>query len=261
MWSYFANPERFDRLARAVIPWCWGLAGLLFAISLPWALIFSPPDYQQSDTVRIMYVHVPAAWLGLFAYAGLGAASFVYFVWRHNVADIAARAIAPAGAVFTFLCLTTGAIWGKPMWGTWWVWDARLTSMLVLFLLYLGYMALRAAIEDERLAARAGAILAMAGLVNLPIIKFSVDWWNTLHQPASVFRFDGPTIHASKLWPLSVMALAFLVLFTAIVLTQMRTLITIRRADALERAQERRLEAEARTAPAISDGAAPEGAR
>ncbi len=245
MWSYFANPERFDRLAAAMLPWTWGLAIALFAIGLPWALVFSPADYQQSETVRIMYVHVPAAWLAMAAYAGLGVSSFVYFIWRHNLADLAARALAPAGAVFAFLCLATGALWGRPMWGAWWVWDARLTSMLVLFLLYLGYMALRASIEDEKLSARAGAILAMAGLINLPIIKFSVDWWNTLHQPASVIRFDGPTIHASKLWPLTVMALAFTVLLTAIVLTAMRTMIVERRLDRLERARETRLEAEA----------------
>ncbi|TGY89319.1 heme ABC transporter permease [Marinicauda algicola] len=250
MISYLANPERFDRLARALIPWGWSLTVLLFAAGLPWALAFSPPDYQQSETVRIMYVHVPAAWLGLAAYAGLGVASFVYFVWRHNLADLAARAIAPVGAVFTALCLVTGALWGKPTWGAWWVWDARLTSMLVLLLLYLGYMALRAALEDERLAARAGAILAMAGLINLPVIKFSVDWWNTLHQPASVFRLDGPTIHASKLWPLSVMALAFTMLLATLILVRMRTLLLTRRAEALERARERRLEAVAREAGA-----------
>lgn len=245
MWSYFANPERFDRLAAAMLPWTWGLTVLLFAIGLPWALVFSPADYQQSETVRIMYVHVPAAWLAMAAYAGLGVSSFVYFIWRHNLADLAARALAPAGAVFAFLCLVTGALWGRPMWGAWWVWDARLTSMLVLFLLYLGYMALRGAIEDEKLGARAGSILAMAGLINLPIIKFSVDWWNTLHQPASVIRFDGPTIHASKLWPLSIMALAFTVLLTALVLTTMRTMIVERRLERLERQRESRLEAEA----------------
>ncbi len=245
MWSYFANPERFDRLAAAMLPWTWGLTIVLFAIGLPWALVFSPADYQQSETVRIMYVHVPAAWLAMAAYAGLGVSSFVYFIWRHNLADLAARALAPAGAVFAFLCLVTGALWGRPMWGAWWVWDARLTSMLVLFLLYLGYMALRGAIEDEKLGARAGSILAMAGLINLPIIKFSVDWWNTLHQPASVIRFDGPTIHASKLWPLSIMALAFTVLLTALVLTTMRTMIVERRLERLERQRESRLEAEA----------------
>ena len=245
MWSYFANPERFDRLASAMLPWAWGLAIVLFAVGLPWALVFSPPDYQQSETVRIMYVHVPAAWLAMAAYAGLGVSSFVYFIWRHNLADLAARALAPAGAAFAFLCLATGALWGRPMWGAWWVWDARLTSMLVLFLLYLGYMALRASIEDEKLSARAGSVLAMAGLINLPIIKFSVDWWNTLHQPASVFRFDGPTVHASKLWPLSVMALAFTALLVAIVLTTMRTMIVERKLERMERAREARLEAEA----------------
>lgn len=244
MWSYLANPERFERLARVLAPVMWALAWVLFLVGIPWALAISPPDYQQSDTVRIMYVHVPAAWLAMAAYGGMGTASFVYFVWRHNLADLAARALAPVGAVFAFLCLVTGAIWGRPMWGAWWVWDARLTSMLVLFLLFLGYIALRAAMEDERLAARSGAILAMAGLINLPIIKFSVDWWNTLHQPASVFRFDGPTIHASQLWPLAVMALAFTALMTALVLTAMRTLIAQRRADVLLRRREQRLEAE-----------------
>ena len=245
MWSYFANPERFDRLASAMLPWTWGLAIALFAVGLPWALVFSPPDYQQSETVRIMYVHVPAAWLAMAAYAGLGASSFVYFIWRHNLADLAARALAPAGAAFAFLCLATGALWGRPTWGAWWVWDARLTSMLVLFLLYLGYMALRASIEDEKLSARTGSVLAMAGLINLPIIKFSVDWWNTLHQPASVFRFDGPTVHASKLWPLSAMTLAFVALLIAIVLTTMRTMIVERKLERMERARESRLEAEA----------------
>ncbi len=245
MWSYFANPERFDRLAATVLPWTWGLAIALFVVGLPWALVFSPADYQQLDSVRIMYVHVPSAWLAMAAYLGLGISSFVYFIWRHNLADLAARALAPAGAVFAFLCLTTGSLWGRPMWGAWWVWDARLTSMLVLFLLYLGYMALRASIEDEKLGARAGSILAMAGLINLPIIKFSVDWWNTLHQPASVIRFDGPTIDPSQLWPLAIMALAFTVLLTALVLSGMRTMITERRLKRLERQRESRLEAEA----------------
>jgi heme exporter protein C len=245
MFSYFANPERFERLAGAITPWAWGLAGVLFAVGLPWALVVSPPDYQQSDTVRIMYVHVPSAWLAMSAYLGLGVSSFIYFIWRHNIADLAARALAPAGAVFAFLCLATGALWGRPMWGAWWVWDARLTSMLILLLLYLGYMALRAAIEDEKLGARAGAILAMAGLINLPVIKFSVDWWNTLHQPASVIRFDGPTIDASQLQPLGVMALAYTALLTALVLSGMRTMILERRADVLDRKREQRLEAEA----------------
>lgn len=237
MWSAFANPERFERLAAHLVPWFGWAAAILFAIGLPWALIISPPDYQQGETVRIMYVHVPAAWLSMAAYAGLGGASFVYFIWRHNIADLAAQALAPIGAVFAFLTLATGSLWGRPMWGTWWEWDARLTSMLVLFLLYLGYMALRAAIEDERLAARAGAILAMAGLINLPVIKFSVDWWNTLHQPASVIRLDGPTIHASQLWPLLVMALAFTALMTALVFMNVRNMSLVRRFEARVRLQ------------------------
>jgi heme exporter protein C len=246
MWSYFANPGRFDGLARTLIPWTAGLAALLFAVGIPWALVVSPPDYQQGETIRIMHVHVPAAWLSMAAYAGLGASSFVYFVWRHNLADLAARSLAPIGAVFAALCLLTGSLWGRPMWGAWWVWDARLTSMLVLFLLFCGYIALRVAIEDERLAARSGAVLAMAGLINLPIIKFSVDWWNTLHQPASVLRFDGPTIHASQLWPLLVMALAFTFLMITLVLSLMRSMILETRAIALGRAIERRAETEAR---------------
>ena len=239
MWSYFANPERFDTLARAVIPWTWGLAGLLFAIGLPWALVISPPDYQQSETVRIMYVHVPAAWLAMAAYAGLATSSFIYFIWRHNLADLAARALAPAGAVFAFLCLATGALWGRPMWGAWWVWDARLTSMLVLFLLYLGYMALRAAIEDEKLAARAASILAMAGILNLPIIKFSVDWWNTLHQPASVSRIGTPAVHETMLWPLMIMALAFMTYFLTVVLLRLRSEIVQRKIQTLRLGQAR----------------------
>ena len=250
MISYLANPERFERIARIATPGAWAIAAVLFAIGLPWALVFSPPDYQQSETVRIMYVHVPAAWLAMAAYAGLGISSFVYFIWRHNLADLAARALAPSGAVFAALCLATGSLWGRPMWGAWWVWDARLTSMLVLLLLYLGYMALRAAIEDEKLAARAGAILAMAGLINLPVIKFSVDWWNTLHQPASVMRFDGPTIDPSQLWPLAIMALAFTALLTAVVLSSMRTLVLERRAAVLERKREQRLEARIAAEPA-----------
>lgn len=247
MLSYFANPERFDRLSGAILPYIWGVTVLLFVIALPWALVFSPPDYQQSETVRIMYVHVPAAWLGMAGYGGLAVSSFVYYIWRHNLADLAAQALAPVGAVFTALCLASGALWGRPMWGAWWVWDARLTSMLILLLLFLAYIALRSAIEDEKTAARTGAILAMAGIINLPIIKFSVDWWNTLHQPASVIRMDGPTIDPAHLWPLIVMALAFTFFMTGLVLTQIRTLMTERRADALERKREQRFEEEARS--------------
>ncbi|MCW5725549.1 MAG: heme ABC transporter permease CcmC [Maricaulaceae bacterium] len=240
MISGYANPERFDRIARAAIPVCGALAVLLLGIGIYLSLFASPPDYQQGETVRIMYVHVPSAWLGLGLYLGMGAASFVYFVWRHAVADVAAAAIAPIGAVFAALCLATGALWGQPTWGTWWVWDARLTSMLIQLLLYLGYMGLRAALEDEGQAARAGAILAMAGLINLPIVKFSVDWWASLHQPASVFRLDGPTIHASQLAPLLVMALGLSFLAAWLVFYRMRSAMIARRAFALRRAREAR---------------------
>ena len=245
MISYFANPERFDRLAKVLIPICAVLGGGLILVGLPLALYFSPPDPEQGNAFRIIYVHVPSAWLGLFAYAGLGISSFIYFIWRHNLADLAARAIAPLGAAFTFLCLATGSLWGEPIWGTWWVWDARLTSMLVLLLLYLGYMALRSAIEDEGLAARSGAILAMIGLINLPIIKFSVDWWNSLHQPATVFRFDGPKMDAFELWTLLAMALGTTLLFTLMVLMRIQSLIMERRIEVLQRREELRLAQEA----------------
>lgn len=233
MISGFANPDRFMRLSAGLLPWTIGAAVALFAIGLPWALYFAPPDYQQHDSARIMFVHVPAAWLAMGLYAGMIGASIASLVWRHALGDVAARAIAPIGAAFTAVCLITGALWGQPMWGAWWVWDARLTSVLVLFFVYLGYLALWAAIEDETRASRAAAILCLVGAANLPIVKFSVDWWNTLHQPASVFRFDGPTMHASLLYPLLVMALAFTLAAAAIVLTEMRVLILRRRAESL----------------------------
>ena len=239
MISWFANPERFDALARRLIPVCGGLAVILLAAGVYMAFFASPPDYQQGDTVRIMYVHVPAAWMGMALYLGLAVASFVYFVWRHALADAAAEVIAPVGAVFSALMLLTGSIWGKPMWGAWWVWDARLTSALVLLLLYLGYIALRAAMENRQQAARAASILAMVGLINLPIIRFSVDWWSSLHQPASVFRMDGPTIHSSQLWPLALMGLGYTLFGAWLILYRMRSVRLARRADALQRRRER----------------------
>src|SRR5437868_5161119 len=184
----FANPTRFMRLSAAALPWLGRLTAVLLAAGLFLALFVAPPDYQQGETVRIMFIHVPAAWMALFVYATMALSSAVALVWRHPLAELAAREAAPIGAGFTFACLVTGSLWGQPMWGTWWVWDARLTSVLVLFFLYLGYLALVHAFEDETRGARAGAILALVGVVNLPIIKFSVDWWNTLHQPASVVK-------------------------------------------------------------------------
>ena len=209
MFHRFANPTRFLRLSAALMPWTAALTLVLLATGFYLALAGSPADYQQGETVRIMYVHVPAAWMALFCYACLAAASAVGIIWKHLLSDLVAKATAPVGACFTFLALVTGSLWGKPMWGTWWVWDARLTSMLILFFLYLGYMALRSAFDSPTRGARAAAILALVGFVNVPIIKFSVDWWNTLHQPASVFKMDGPAIHPSMLAPLLVMALAY----------------------------------------------------
>ncbi len=222
MFHYFANPTRFLRLSTKIEPFALiGMLGCL-AAGLWFALFSSPSDYQQGDTVRIMYIHVPSAWMALFCYTAMAAMSAVALIWKHPLADVGARATAPIGACFTFLALVTGSLWGKPMWGTWWVWDARLTSVLVLFFLYLGYMALQNAFDDPNRGARAAAILALVGFVNVPIIKFSVDWWNTLHQPASVVRMDGPAVHASMLTPLLLMALAFKLYYVYMVLVRMR---------------------------------------
>ncbi len=218
----FANPTRFLRIANAVLPWCVSLTAVLFVLGLGWGLFFSPPDYQQGETVRIMYVHVPAAWMGLFIYGVMAVASAVGLIWRHPLAELTAKAAAPIGAAFTFLSLVTGSLWGKPMWGTWWVWDARLTSMLILLFLYIGYIFLWDAFDDPQRAAKAAAILALVGSVNLPIIKFSVDWWNTLHQPASVVTMQGPKIDSAILWPLIVMALAFKAFFVSVLLVRIK---------------------------------------
>lgn len=229
MLSAFANPARFMGLSQWLTPLLGVVAAALFAIGLPWGLWFSPPDYQQGETVRIMYVHVPAAWWSLGIYAFMGAASLVGLVWRHVLADIAARAAAPIGATFAGLCLITGSLWGAPTWGTWWEWDGRLTSMLILFVIYLGYIALWAAIEDEEKAARLTAIMCLVGLVNLPVIKFSVDWWSTLHQPASILRAGGSAIDESMLGPLLTMAAAYAALFGFLLLLNMRSAIYRRR--------------------------------
>ena len=219
---YFANPNRFMRLANVLLPWSVGATLLGLGVGLYLALFASPPDYQQGDSVRIMYIHVPSAWMALFVYTAIAVASLFSLIWRHPLADLAARASAPIGAAFTFLALATGSLWGKPMWGTWWVWDARLTSVLLLFFLYLGHMALMNAFEERERGHRAAAILALVGVVNIPVIKFSVEWWNTLHQPASVFRMDGPTIDPSMLWPLMVMGLAFKFFYVSLLLLQIK---------------------------------------
>ena len=223
-----ANPERFMRFTRPLTPVLWAAAAVLLAVGA-WLSFVAPEDYQQGDTVRIMFVHVPAASLGLMVYGALGVASLLSLIFRHPLADAAARAAALPGAAFTALALITGSLWGQPMWGTWWVWDARLTSVLVLFLFYLGYMALRASIDDEAKAARAAAVLGLVGLINLPIVRFSVDWWNTLHQPASLLRVGGPSMVSAYLAPLLTMMAAYGVLFLALWITSIRTEVTRRR--------------------------------
>ncbi len=230
----FANPNRFMQWSGKLLPWCAVSTAILLAVGTWLALFVAPPDYQQGEAVRIMYVHVPAAWMASFVYASMAISSAVALIWRHPLADIAAREAAPLGAGFTLLCLVSGSLWGEPMWGTWWVWDARLTSVLVLFFLYLGYIALVNAFDEPTRGARAGAILALVGAVNLPIIKFSVDWWNTLHQPASVLRMGGSTIAPSMLWPLLVMALGFTLFFVTLLLLRMRSALMAAKLRALQ---------------------------
>jgi heme exporter protein C len=229
----FANPTRFMRVSGVVLPYVAASAALASVAGVYLALVAAPPDYQQGETVRIMFVHVPAAWMALMVYGAMALASAAGLVWRHPLAELAAREMAWIGAAFTLLCLVSGALWGQPMWGTWWVWDARLTSVLVLFFLYLGYLALAYAFDEPTRGARAAAILALVGVVNLPVIKFSVDWWNTLHQPASVVRLDGPAIHPSMLVPLLVMALAFFLYFLAVLLVRLRAALIERKLRAL----------------------------
>lgn len=225
----FANPTRALRIADRILPVSAVLTFLLFALGLYYALVASPTDYQQKDMVRVMYVHVPAAWMAMFVYGLMASASAIALIWRHPLADLVAKAAAPIGAGFTLICLITGALWGQPTWGTWWVWDARLTSVLILFFLYLGYMALWQALDDPDRAARAAAILAIVGAVNLPIIKFSVDWWNTLHQPASVFTLSGPKIDPAMLTPLSLMAGAYLCYFVTVLIYRLRAEVLARK--------------------------------
>jgi heme exporter protein C len=229
----FANPARFMRLSARVLPWCAWLCLICMAAGLFLALVAAPPDYQQGEAVRIMYVHVPAAWMALNVYLFVAVASAAALVARHPLAAIAARAAAPIGAAFTLVCLVSGSLWGRPMWGAWWVWDARLTSVLILFFLYLGYIALVNAFDDPVRGGKAGSVLALVGVVNLPVIKFSVVWWNTLHQPASVMRRGGPTIALPMLVPLLVMTLAFALLFATLLLLRMQTLLLERKALAI----------------------------
>ena len=234
----YANPTRFMQLSTPLLPWL-GAAALASLAAGLYLGLSAPPDYQQGETVRVMFLHVPAAWTAMMAYGLMAAASLVGLVWRHPLADQAAKAIAPLGALFTALGLITGSLWGRPMWGAWWVWDGRLTSFLLLLFFYLGYIALWNAIEDETRAARAAAILALVGAVNLPVIEFSVDWWTTLHQGESILRKGGPLIAAVYLWPLFAMALGYTLLFFTLWLMRIQTEILGRRARSLMLAEER----------------------
>lgn len=238
MFHRFANPGQFVRLSGKVLPWLFAAGWLLAGTGVIWGLFFSPDDWQQGDTVRIMYVHVPFAWLASAGYMSLAVCSVLSLVWRHPLADLAAVEIGPVGAAFTAVCLATGSLWGKPTWGTWWVWDARLTSVFVLLLLYLGHIALVRAFDDPTRGYRAGSILALVGVINLPIIKFSVDWWNTLHQPASI-GFGKPAIASTMLWPLMFSAVGFTLVFAAIVIVRTRAAVMERRVRLLLMARTR----------------------
>ena len=228
-----ANPSRFNALAERVLPWLVVATVLAFVLGLYQALVVAPDDYQQGATVKIMFIHVPSAWLGMMGWALMSASALGTLVWRHPLADVAMKTAAPIGAAFTLICLVTGALWGRPTWGTYWVWDARLTSVLILFLMYLGVIALWRTVEDPSRAARAAAVLTLVGALDLPIIKFSVDWWSTLHQPASVLRLGGSTIHPAILLPLIAMIIASTLLFLTLHLAAMRNEIMRRRVRTL----------------------------
>jgi heme exporter protein C len=235
-----ANPTRFLSFADKVMPWLFGLTIISFAIGLYMTFFVAPDDYQQGATVKIMFIHVPTAWLAMGAYTMMAMSSIGTLVWKHPLADVSAKAAAPLGAVFTFLSLVTGSLWGKPMWGTWWVWDARLTSMLVLLIIYLGLISLWRTIEDPIRAGKAAAILTLVGFIIIPIIKFSVDWWSTLHQPAGVITMDGSKVHSSILIPLLVMALAFTFMFVMMHLKVMKNEIMRRRIRTMQMQAARR---------------------
>jgi len=234
-WTWFhklASPPHAYRIAARLVPWFAWPAGALIVAGLYGGLVLAPADYQQGDAFRIVYVHAPSAWLSMFVYATMAVAAAIGLVWRIKLAHAVAAASAPVGASFTFLALATGAIWGKPMWGTWWVWDARLTSELILLFLYAGVMALRASIDDRDRADRAAAVLAVVGVVNLPIIHYSVYWWNTLHQPATLTKFGKPSMSGDMLWPLLLMLLGFTLYYGAVLLIRLRAEILKRERDA-----------------------------
>jgi len=227
-----ASPPHAYRIAGRLLPWFAWPAALLVAVGLYGGLVLAPPDYQQGDAFRIVYVHAPSAWLSMLIYGTMAVAAAIGLVWRIKLAHAVAAAAAPVGASFTFLALATGSIWGKPMWGTWWVWDARLTSELLLLFLYAGVMALRASIDDRDRADRASGLLALVGVVNLPIIHYSVYWWNTLHQGSTLTKLGKPSMTGDMLWPLLTMLLAFTLYFGAVLLLRLRAEILLRERDA-----------------------------
>lgn len=239
LWTRLAHPGLFLGWSRHLVLPLVAITTLLFAVGLYYAFLQSPADYQMGDTVRMMYVHVPSAWLSQFCYAVMFVSALGTLVWRHPMADVSQKAAAPLGAAFTALALYTGSMWGRPTWGTFWEWDGRMTSTLVLLFIYLGIIALWRAFDDQLKAARVVAVVTLVGAINIPIIKFSVDWWQTLHQPASVFRADGPTVASAILVPLLIMTLAFSFLFLTLHLVRMRTEIVRRRVRTLELAQAR----------------------
>jgi heme exporter protein C len=228
----FASPPHAYRLAGRLAPWFGWPAFLLIVAGLYGGLVLAPPDYVQGEGFRIVYVHAPSAWMSMFVYGTMAVAAAIGLVWRIKLAHAVAAAAAPVGAWFTFAALATGALWGQPMWGTWWVWDARLTSELILLFLYLGFIALRSSIEDRDRADRAGAVLAVVGVVNLPIIHYSVYWWNTLHQPSTLTRFGKPTMAGDMLWPLLTMLVAFTLYFAAVLMVRLRAEILRRERNA-----------------------------
>jgi heme exporter protein C len=242
MLTKLANPSTFLRWSGVALPWLVAATAALIVVGQYMSWFLAPADYQQGETVRIMFLHVPAAWIAMMFWIIMAASAIGTLVWRHPLADVSQKAAAPIGAAFTLICLVTGALWGRPMWGTYWVWDARLTSVLVLFLLYCGLLALWRSIEDPSRAARAVSILTLVGAVNIPIIRFSVDWWNTLHQPASVIRLDGPAIHPTMLYPLLVMAAGFTLLAVTLHIVGMRTEIFRRRVRTLSILEAERLD-------------------
>jgi heme exporter protein C len=224
-WTWFhrlGSPPHIYRLAQRLTPWFAWPAGALILVALYGGLVRAPPDYQQGDGFRIIYMHAPSAWMSLMVYTTMAVAAAVGLIWRMKVAHAVAASCAPIGASFTFAALVTGALWGKPMWGTWWEWDPRLTSELILLFLYLGYVGLREAIEDAQRADRASAVLAVVGVVNVPIIHYSVTWWNSLHQAPSVMRLGKPTLSAAMLWPLLMMLAGFTLFFVAVLLVRLR---------------------------------------